>query len=94
MHYVLRPGIVKTQICGVYLLIPNREASISCPNVRRMNLLLAATVEIIEKGEPIEKAYTVYEILAKKTPEEAKRIVNSNLEQLCESGFLIKVEDQ
>ena len=93
MRYVLRPGMVRTQICGVYLLIPDREAAESCPHIQRMNLIMASTVEFIEKGEPYEKAYVISEILQKKSKEEAQAYIDTMCANLCDKGFLIRVED-
>lgn len=94
MRYKVRPGIVRAQICGVYLLIPDRAASEACPYIRRINLLLSAAVEVIEKGQPIEKIYTIYRILTKRPEEEIRQKVDRQLADLCDKGFLIRVEDE
>ena len=93
MHYIVRPGIVRAKICGVYLLIPDRAASEVCPYVQRISLLVSAAVEVIEKGQPVENIYTIYRILTKKPEEEVRAKVDGLLADLCGKGFLIRVED-
>lgn len=93
MRYILRPGIVRTQICGAYLLIPDRMASEVCPHIQRLSIIMASAVEFIDKGEPYEKAYKISEILQKKSEEEAKDYIDTMCADLCEKGFLIRVED-
>ncbi len=94
MRYKVRPGVVRAQICGAYLLIPDREASEACPYVQRINLLLSAAVEVLEKGQPMENIYTMYRILTKRPEEEIRQKVDRQLADLCDKGFLIRVEDE
>lgn len=93
MTYELRQGIVFTRICGEYLLIPDRKASEICPSVKRLSILGAALIENIQKKDPIEKIYRVYEILGKKTPEEAKEKIDKMVFDLVQEGFLVSSEE-
>jgi|GEM_PF-5979965 len=94
MHYVLRPGIVRVSVCGVYLLIPNREASLSCPYVQRISIMAAAAIENIEKGLPVEKTYEMYRILSKQPENVVREKIDAMLHAFYEKGFLIRVEDK
>ena len=93
MTYELRKGIVFTKICGEYLLIPNRQASELSPAMKRLNLIGAALIETIIKKEPLEKVCRAYEILGRKTPEEAQEKIDQMIESLCHDNFLIKIEE-
>lgn len=94
MYYVLRPGVVKTKICGVFLLIPDRKASEICPRIQRLNLITALTLEVLEKREPIENAYRNYTYLSRKTMDEAKEKIDGILDDLCKKGYLICEENE
>lgn len=93
MRYKLRPGVVALKICGVYLLVPNRAASEFCPGVQKVSLLLYAALELLERGDPMEKIYKMYEILTKQTPDAVKARVDGLLSDLCSKGFLVPVGD-
>ena len=93
MTYELRPGIVYTKICGEYLLIPNRKAAETCPSIRHLNILGAVLIETIVDKKPMEKAYRVYEILSRKTTEEAHAKIDPLIEDLVREGFLIEVPE-
>ena len=90
MAYELRPGIVFTNICGEYLLIPNRQASEQCRTIKRLSLIGAALIETLKKKEPIEKVGKVYEILGKKSPEEATQKIMELAEKLYQEGYLVE----
>lgn len=92
MCYKLRPGVVTSKICGVYLLIPTRAVSEFCPGVQRVSLLLYAALELLERGEPMEKIYKMYEILTKQSPDAVKARVDGLLLDLYNKGFLIVTE--
>ncbi|MBO4562905.1 MAG: hypothetical protein J5772_04755 [Clostridia bacterium] len=93
MYYKLRDGIVQTKICGVFMLIPTRRASEYCPHIQKVGLLLYAAIELLERGEPMEKVYRMYSILTKKPDDEVHKMVHDQLEELCAKGFLVKTED-
>ena len=90
MKYKLRPGVVSAKICGVNLLIPDRHASEYCPRIQKLGLIPAVAIEVLKKGEPIEKVYTVVRILGKTTQEEAQTRVDGMLEDLYIKGYLIE----
>lgn len=90
MTYELRPGIVLTKICGEYMLIPSRQASESCPSLKRLGLIGASLIETINKKEPLDKVCKAYEILGNKTPEEAREKIRKMVDDLLREGFLIE----
>ena len=93
MTYELRQGVVLTKICGEYLLIPDRQASEKCPSAKRLSIIGAALIENIQKKDPIEKICRVYEILGKKSPEEAKAKIYKMLSDLIKEGFIVPSDD-
>ncbi len=92
MRYQIRPGIVRTQICGAYYLIPTRKAAEDCPSIMRLSIFTASIWELMEK-EREQDIYRLYEVLTKKTAEESKEYVEKQLADLCAKGYLIEVED-
>ncbi len=92
MRYNIRPGISHIKVCGVHLLVPNREASENCKEIMQLKLTGAITWELIENGRTIEDIYQLYRVLSKKDPEVVQKRVDSFLDDLCEKGFLIRVE--
>lgn len=94
MHYQPRPGIVKTKICGVWVLIPSREAFDHCRTIQRLPLLWAATWDAICQGTPMEKSVEVHQILTKKTPEETRARIEAFCQELCKKGFLMEVPEE
>ena len=92
MRYIQRPGIVKTEICGVSYLIPTRIASEECPRVLKLSLITAIAWEAVGKNKE-QDIYKVYGILSKKSEEEVQEKVEELLRGLSEKGFLIEAED-
>ena len=92
MRYQIRPGIVRTQICGAYYLIPTRKAADDCPSIMRLSIFTASAWELLEKDRE-QDIYRVYEILTKKTAEESRAHVDKLLADLCARGYLIEAED-
>lgn len=93
MKYRLRPGVVSVNICGSTLLIPNREASEFCTGIRKISLPVLIALDKMEKNESMDIAYQVYSELMRRTKEEAREKIDGQLASLCESGFLLAVED-
>ena len=95
MHYEPRPGVYMAEICGVYLLIPTREASAYCPGPSRLSLLGIAMWNLLSQGKPLDKLYRAWLILHKSDDEAAARqAVDAMLEKFCDAGFIILVEDE
>lgn len=94
MKYKVRPGIVRADICGAHLLIPNREASEACPHVMSISLLTAGLWEGLSKSNSTENIYKLYKILLNKPDEEIRQIVDKQLLKLYEKGFLLQAEDE
>ena len=94
MKYKVRPGVVKVQICGSYLLIPTRAAASSCKEIIQLKLLQTMGWELLSAGRPVDEVYKMFSIFTKKPEEENRRMVDTFLENLYEKGFLIKEEDE
>ncbi len=93
MTYRTRPGIVKTEICGVHLLVPTREAAELCPNILRLKLTHAIVWDIISREGPVEDICRVFSILTKKPDKEVRTRVQKLLDDFCEKGFLIRTDE-
>ena len=93
MRYKIRPGIVRTKICDVWLLIPTREASEDCPHIMKLTLLSSIVWETIEKGKPMEDAVRAFRILLKKPDDMIHVKIQRIIDKFCEDGFLICEED-
>ena len=95
-QYEVRPGIVKTEICGVRLLVPTRQASEACPGVLRLNMIADFAWTILCKtddpGEAVEKIRKVVALLSKAPDDVVIKRVERLLSELCERGFLIETE--
>ena len=66
MEYLPRPGIVRTSLCGMYVLIPSRIASNYCKKILPMTMAETMIWAGIEKGYPIEKTLERLRIFSKK----------------------------
>ena len=93
MKYQYRPGIVRVQICGEYLLVPTREASEACPEIIRLPLLSAAVLEEVEKGRDLSIISGSFQKLTRRSASDIDSRIHVILENLCEKGYLIRVED-
>ena len=93
MRYRQRPGIVKTNICGVSYLIPTRKASEACPNVLKLSLISTVAWEAVAKQREAD-IYHIYGLLTKKPITEVHEIIDKLLHDLCDQGFLIEAEDE
>lgn len=94
MRYKIRPGITRTNICGVQVLVPTRKASEACPSLMRLNLISSIVWETIEKDLPMEKAKQACKILLRKPDNEVDARVQKILDHFYEKGFLIREEGQ
>lgn len=95
-HYKIRPGIVKTEICGVRLLVPTRAASEECPHILRLNMIYDFTWSILTKAdgdEGVENVRKMIALLSKAPDDVVEEKVNQLLSGLCEKGFLIETEE-
>ncbi len=93
MRYKTRPGVVKVQICGSYLLVPNREASEYCQGVVQLKMLQTMGWEVLEAGGPVKDVYKLFSIFMRQPEEEVRSTVDTFLSRLREKGFLI-AEDE
>ena len=75
------------------MLVPTREASEQCPEIIRLPILGAAVLEEIEKGRDLSIISRSFQKLTRKPAAEINDRINSMLDDLCEKGYLILVED-
>ena len=94
MIYHVRPGVVRTTICEVNMLLATRQAENVGGSVRFLNLLEAVAVEILEKQEPISQMQEVLMILTKCTQEEAKDRSNAIYSTLAKEGWILAEDVQ
>lgn len=94
MRYIARTGVARVEICGCFLLIPDRKASEYCEGVVPVKFLGAAVWGMLSNGKPIEDIYTFYRIMTRKEEDDVRRDVDAYLSSLCEKGYLIPVEDE
>lgn len=93
MNYSCRPGIVMTKICGVWLLIPTREASEQCPGVIRLTLPSVIFWGMLEKNKTQEDMSHAFKILTHKTDEEIQKMIDSMLDSFLKKNLLIAEDD-
>ena len=93
-QYSPRPGIVRTKICGVYVLIPSREAFDACSSIQQLPMLWAATWDGLVNGRTLEETVNFHRILTKKTDEEILRNLETFYDGLAQKGFLIVKEEE
>lgn len=93
MNYKPRPGIVKTKLCGMNVLIPLREASACCASIQKLPMLWSATWDAFCRGSSIERSIPVHMLLTKKSEEECRRDLEQFCQTMVERGFFIEVPD-
>lgn len=93
MNYRPRPGIVKTKLCGMNVLIPQREASDFCASIQRLPFIWSVAWEVFSKGVTTEDFLPIYQAFMKKTPEESRQDVELFCKTMAERGFLIELPD-
>ena len=90
MKYSPRPGIVRTTICDLNVLIPSREASGECHKILQLSFIGAIIWGAIENGLPIEKAVETLRIIYKrKTKEQIEERIENYCQYLYKNGFVI-----
>ena len=91
--YKTRPGVVLTSICGEYLLVSGKGARDTCPYVTQINETSADLWKCLEKGASFGQMFEAmseeYEI---EDPENAKEGIQAFLNQMMETGYVIKEE--
>ncbi len=94
MNYQPRPGIVKTTLCGMQVLIPSREASAYCGSIQRLPLIWSVAWEAFSNGMTVENFIPIYAAFTKKGTEACRE----NLELFCrtmvERGFMLEVPEE
>ena len=92
-QYKPRPGIVRTTICGVHVLIPTREVYDHCNTIQLLPLLWAYTWDGLVNGKTLEETLQFHRILTKRSDEEILQRLEKFYSALCEKGFLIERSD-
>ena len=93
-RYKPRPGVVHTQICGVHVLIPSREAYPDCAQIQRLPMLWVIIWDVLCGKTDLEKAMQIHRILTKRPDEEIMERIDRFCSVLCEKGFLIEEPDE
>lgn len=94
VNYRPRPGIVKTKLCGMQVLIPCREASSWCTSIQRLPLIWSVAWESFSQGVTVEKFIPIYAAFTKKPPEECRENVELFCRTMVERGFMIEVLEE
>lgn len=94
MIYKPRPGIVKTKLCGMNVLVPQREASAFCASLQPLSFLWSATWDAFCNGSTIEKSVPVHVLFTKKTPEDCRADLEKFCTTMVERGFMIEVSEE
>lgn len=90
MSYKIRPGIVKTKICGVNYLIPTRAASEHCTGAMRLSFFMSAIFDMIAKEKSEEEIYRMYHRFSKKSEAESVQEVDRIIQHFYKHGYLIE----
>ena len=89
MKYKPRPGIVCTQICGVYLLIPTRRVFDVCDRIEVLTGIRKAAWRSLCNGNTVENLIRGYQIITKCSEEEATAYFRDFCDDLCRKGYLL-----
>ena len=72
MDYQIQPGIELVRICGVSLLVPDRDAMEHCSYIMRLSGFQTATWEMLTRGKSLDEIIRVHRILSGKEEEELR----------------------
>ena len=89
MNYIPRPGIVRTEICGVKVLIPSRLAAKECASILPISFFGAVIWAGIETDQPIENVLRICRLLTKKSDEELIAGIEEYCAKLVEKGYAL-----
>ncbi len=89
MKYSCRPGIVLSKICGVWLLIPTREASEHCPGILHLTLPSVFVWGMLEKGKSERDMCKALSILMHKDEDAMQDVLHSIIQSFLKKGALI-----
>ena len=73
--------------------MPTREASEHCPLIGRPGIFEILCWEGLNKGKTEEELYAITEKAFKRSPEQARQIIQKAITGLVEKGYLIEVEE-
>ena len=94
MPYQLRPGVIKTSICGVWLLLATRSAAAACKQSRQLTLPEALCVDTVIKGLPEEHLKTALRIVTKLPDGEPEQELRRIFDVLVQEGWLLEEQDR
>ena len=93
MEYLCRPGVVRLNVCGQYILAPTRSVSESVKEVTRLTLFSASIWGEIERGNDLSNLRLAFEKLTGKPGEEIQKKIDQVIQILYEKGYLIKKQE-
>lgn len=93
MNYKIRPGVVRTAVCGEQLLVATRQARGKCPYVQMLNSTGLFYWELLEKG--LDYDAMLQEALAYYAADRETLAfgLTNFLEMLQKRGYLITEDD-
>ena len=93
MTYRCRPGICLEKICGTWLLIPTREASVHCPHIHKLTLPSVLLWGMLENGKSMEDMKKALTILTHKENDEIQSMIDSMLQSFIDKGLVFGEEE-
>lgn len=90
MRYKVNPGVVKTRVCGVFLLIPLRSCGKSCRCVKQLTPLWAMTWDSLTAGHSLEDQIQAHKILTRLPEETVRPRIKRFIDDLVSKGFLLE----
>ena len=98
MRYEVRTGIVRMKICGVSFLSPTRKAAKDCSLIMPLKFFVGIIWTLLSEGKTIDEVYEVFQKLLGSsrnnlTEEQITEIVDKNLKELVDNGYVIRAED-
>ena len=90
MYFKANPDVVKTRICGVYLLIPLRSCSKACRFVKQLTPIWAMTWDSLSCGHSFEDQIKAHMIITKLPEEMVRPQVEAFVHEMVSKGFLLE----
>ena len=92
MNYIPRPGIIRSSLCGMPVLIPSRIASDACKTILPLNFFGVAVWVGIEKDYELEQVLAPLRPFSRKSDEELAQQVERCCQKFCAAGFALPKE--
>ncbi|MBR4194323.1 MAG: hypothetical protein IKQ54_08365 [Oscillospiraceae bacterium] len=91
-EYKPREGIVATQICDSFVLIPTRAVYDVCKSIQMIPPPWVMLWALLEHGETVERISGYYQMMSRRSEPEIREKIDFILSKLCEKGYLVKIE--